>query len=1541
MLGISAAVSGVNRSQSMNPGVAQRCYCLLRAVSLSVTLGLLASVALAKPPPQNLVFQHILPELVESIGYINAIAQDSQGFMWFGGANGLARYDGYELRLYRADDGGQHGLASHYVNAIKATSDDQFWVATRRGLHRYHASTDRFTHYSLAATDQQGSGSPRDVYDILQDQDGWLWLTSSSGLFQFDPQSGDFQSHALKIYPAEEGSPAIWSIAQDADGYLWLGHQTSGVSRYDPSSRGVEYFHHAPQNPHSVSQNDVRKVYVDGSNRVWVGTHGSGLNRFDRETQSFVRYAHAETEKGGIIWDIWEDGGGQIWVGDGEALSLLNERDGTFTSFRYREGDPNSLGNHVVTSLYEDQAGDMWIGFFPSGVDVVDARASVFVNYRHDPDDMNSLTDGGVLSTFETPDGNLWVGTGYGLSYLDRKRNRFEQTHHIPGDQATPSGNTVLSIVEDHEGVLWLGVWSGGLNRRDPETGLYHSYQPIPNDPTSIIGKEPWYVMEDSRHQIWVATERGIARYNRSSDDFTRFTPPPEMLGGADSVLYSRVLFEDSKGRFWVGAISGLFLLDRDSGEFTRYQHDEDDSSSISANYVKAITEDDKGDLWIGTEGGGINRFDVAAGKFTAFNVGDGLADNSVSGLQFDQSGFLWISTQKGLSRFDPFSKNFRNYDSRHGLSGNLFNRNTPLLTQAGELVFGNSRGLSIFDPTGLGDNDYLPPVVMTELYIFNQVVEPGVTESPLKRTINTSDRIVLRHDHSVFSVSYSALNFRSPEDNQYAYRLAGFETNWNEVGTRRLATYTNLNAGEYVFEVKGANNDLIWNETPTQLRVTVLPPLWQTWWAYSLYGLLTLLLIAWFVHTQRMKVEYERRKVAHERAVVKRLQQVDKLKDEFLANTSHELRTPLNGIIGLAQSLIDGICGPLAKEAQRNLAMIVASGNRLASLVDDILDFAKLKNKGLQLHQKPVDLWVVVDVVMALTQPLVGDKAIKLHNNVPPELPRVLADEDRLMQIFHNLLGNAVKFTDRGHITVNASASEGGVTVAIEDTGIGIEKDHLGSIFESFQQVEGNSERVYGGTGLGLSVTKKLVELHQGELWVESQLGVGSTFSITLPVAKTGADPSSDDSKVDGKVEVEEDTLSEQLRVLQKTLQDEAEGALQQSPPELPEKSETTARILIVDDEVVNRQVLRNLLVLQNYTVCEASGGSEALEMITQEEWDMVILDVMMPHLSGYDVCRRIREEHPAHTLPVILLTARNQVNDLVTGFEAGASDFITKPIARAELLARVNTHLQLLQIHRHLDLKVAERTQELHAETQRLQVTQSELKQANKKLEQISLTDPLTGLKNRRFLIQNIDKDLAYVDRAYEEALRNEDEPPRSQDIAFLLIDIDHFKLVNDTYGHSAGDRLLEQIALLLKRVLRESDYLVRWGGEEFLVVARYCSWTEAADLAKRLVDAVSAAHFDLGNGVSLQKTCSIGFSSYPIAGGAPASWGWEQIVDWADQALYLAKNSGRKSWVGLCTSSDFDQVDGQEITDLKTLVADGKFCCVSSVAPHDLQW
>ncbi|NQZ08604.1 MAG: response regulator, partial [Algicola sp.] len=933
---------------------------------------------------------------------------------------------------------------------------------------------------------------------------------------------------------------------------------------------------------------------------------------------------------------------GFVWVGTGGGgVSKLNLEHQRFGHFNHNPLDPRSLSGNIVWAISQDSHDALWIGTRSNGLNRLDKQADGFVHFKHDASKPSSLSHNNVMSMLEDASGDLWVATAFGgLDLFDRNSGHFSHFKHDETEPESLSSNSSKTLNIDSQNIFWVGSWCGGLNQFDVQNKQFKHYQHQPQDDNSL------------------------------SQDIVRTT------------------LEDASGQFWVGTLNGLNLFDREQGTSTRYTHDDKDPNSLSHNNVTHLQQDSSGTLWVATYGGGLNKYNPETNNFKRYRVKDGLPNDTVYGILEDEIGNLWLSTNMGLSKFNPKTETFKNYDVVDGLQSNEFNSGAHFKGKDGELFFGGTNGFNRFYPQNIKDNTTVPTVVFTDFLLFNKsvVINPDAPQNSdiftLPKAIDALLELTLGHQQALVTFEFAALDHANPNRNRYQYKLEGFDNHWIDADASiRRATYTSLPSGHYTLRVKAANPDGYWNEQGATINLIVNPPPWRSWWAHLIYVLFTAALVF-----GALRFRLQQHKFTQDRKVLKRLKQVDKLKDVFLANTSHELRTPLNGIIGLAQSLIDGIAGPLPAKAHKSLNMVVTSGKRLSHLIDDILDLSHLKHQRIVLKTEPLDLYRLVEVVLVLSEPLCEGKDLQLVNDVPQNLPTIEADENRLLQILHNLVGNGIKFSHSGGVTVRAKKSDSGIVVSVMDTGIGIGKDKFATIFNSFEQVDGDNNRAYGGTGLGLSISQQLVALHGGSIDLESTPGEGSTFSFTLPTS--GAKPAN--------IKIVESVVTP-VPVLEALPDEEYSSDEQDELGELANDG-SGMRLLLVDDEPINLQVLNDHLSMLNYQLVEAADGTEALRLIEQEgPFDMVLLDVMMPKLSGYEVCKILRESYSVSELPVIFLTAKNQVEDLVEGFEIGGNDYLTKPVDKPELLSRVAVHLKLLGINRALDSKVNERTEKL----------------------------------------------------------------------------------------------------------------------------------------------------------------------------------------------------------------------------------------------------
>lgn len=1220
---------------------------------------------------------------IGNINALNSIVQDHQGYIWFGGEDGLARYNGVDFTFYKKDLAFDHSISSSYIWDLTVDRNGVVWIATAQGLNRFDPNSNGFVYHSstqLGPNIQAGKGLGVDViYSLAVGPDNSLYVGTSDGLFVLNPDRSAFERvKDLKRY-------TIRSLLVDPENNLWVGTTDKGLYQIS-SSREVKHWQEVAGDPRSLPQNYVRALEMDKHGDLWIGTFGGGVARLDQSRAGFERFVHDPENPHSLssnsIWDIHEDRHGNLWFAtDPGGLAQFDRDKHSFVRHVNNPFQLQSLNSDKVRAVYDDHMGDLWVGTFPSGVNYFNKSTARFRNFTANPKQANSLSHASVVRFFADSEEDVWIGTEGGLNKFDPNTEAF--THYIaePGRMGALQANAVLAITEDHQGGLWVGTWSGGLHRFDKQSQQFTHYGTRYKDERYIADDYIWGLLYDSQERLWVGTENaGLQMRGPNDKGFRQFNADPD---DPDSLSFRHVwaLLEDSNKRIWIGTIDGLDLLESIDGEgarFEHYRHDPQDERTLSSNRIISLFEDHRGSLWVGTQDAGLNRLDVHSGKVDRFSIENGLPSNHISSIVEDDQGFIWVSTVNGIAMLNPNTNEVNLYSESNGLVSSHFNRDASYKDRQGRLYFGGANGFSVFEPTTFNTPKSVPQIVIHDFRILNQSIFPSTLNSPLEKPIALTDFIELSSEHVMFEFDFFAVNYRAPHRNQYAYMLDGFDLQWNEVGNKHTATYTNLDPGQYVFRVRAANADGIWNLDGPAITLSVHGPFWSSKLAYFMYLCSLVGVVVFFYNLHRNKLKYQNQKLISDKLI-----KLDRIKDAFLANTSHELRTPLNGIIGLAESLYDGSKGELNDDVKSTLHIISSCGRRLSSLINDILDYSKLTEQQLKLRTGPTQLHQLVATVFNLLSPLIGAKSISLINNVPHSL-YVDADEDRLHQILLNLTGNAIKFSDKGEIKIYTKMKgKDKVDICVQDSGPGISHSDIDKIFSAFIQLDDDEAREQGGTGLGLAITKQLVELHGSNIKVNSVVDEGSTFKFTLNVC---AKPSAEEEKQKEQQPLGTANEIEKERLSKLIPSDNPDVVTLLKPADGNE----VYTILVVDDDSVNRMVLTSILSIQNYRVIEACSGEDALDALeSNPEIDLIILDVMMPKMTGYEVCMRIRVNRLVQDLPILFLTAKNYSDDLVRGFIAGGSDFLTKPVSKHELLSRVSTHLSLLNIHRSLEEK------------------------------------------------------------------------------------------------------------------------------------------------------------------------------------------------------------------------------------------------------------
>jgi signal transduction histidine kinase/ligand-binding sensor domain-containing protein/CheY-like chemotaxis protein len=1213
---------------------------------------------------------------------VSGIAQDRYGLLWFGTDDGLYRYDGYNLRPYRRERGNPNSLSDDTVTAVFRDREGILWVGTGfGGLDRLDPATDVFTHYRHDPA-KPGSLGDNAIQDIYQDKRGTLWVGTRGGLDRLDPASGTFVHYAHD--PRRDGSLGSNTIAQileDHVGNLWVGTVGGGLERLDRNTGLFSRFLHDPTDPPSPG-NDIddslSRIREDRSGTLWLGF---ALSTLDTKTGSFARYAFRSKESGPDIVTqvraLREDRDGVLWLGTVSGLLALDRDRKQFVRYMKNPANPHSLHNDDVLTLFEDAEGSIWVGT-QSGVSRFDRRPT-FINRQYEAGNQQGLADNTIRAVQVDSQGNLWVGTRRGLQRLDRKTGQSTLYQHDPHNPFSLSNNFVTVIRQDRAGWLWVGTGGGGLNRFDRTTGRFFAYRYEPDNPASLSSDGVLSLLEDRDGMLWVATASGLNRLDRRTGRFTRYQHDPRDPHSLCDDLVKTV-FEDRDGILWVGSRGGLNRFDRASQQFTAWRHDLQDLNSLSHNQVNAIWEDRKGTLWIATQDG-LNQMDRGRGTFTTFTRKDGLPDNAVQAILEDAQGSLWLATHNGLSQFRPLTGTFRNYSESDGLPGNLLN---PTGTEGscrapgGEMWFGSRNGLTSFYPDRVATNPYVPPVVLTDLLLFNIPVLPG-GNSPLRQPIWAQDSLTLNPRQGIFTLEFSSLSYIAPEKNRYRYRLEGLEKEWNQVdGRRRRATYTSLAPGEYLFRVQASNNGDVWNEKGVALPIIILPPWWQTWWFRSLVGL-SLAGLACEIYRSRVKRELHLQELVEQRTAElvearNQAQSANRAKSVFLANMSHELRTPLNAILGFSTLLRESIA--TSAEQCKDLDIINRSGEHLLGLINDVLDVAKIEAGHIVAENAPCDLHSVVRDLTEIMRMRAKGKNLQLLVKQSPGFPSlVLTDASKLRQILINLVGNAVKYTEQGTIILRldcvpeTSSDRVLLRFEVEDTGIGIAPEDQVRIFEPFTRA--GKPGFQDGTGLGLAIVREYVELMGGTIRLDSVPGEGSRFRVELPVQQMAEPESMTPSDNRGRVV----------------------GI---------EPGQPAYRILVIEDQLESRLLLRRLLEHAGFSVRVAEDGEAGIQIFVAWRPHFIWMDRGLGGMDGLETVRRIRKLDGGQDVKIAAVTASVLSGQRDEMLAAGLDDFLAKPYRLPEIFDCMARHLSVRYVRaEHVPRQVTQAKADLRRES------------------------------------------------------------------------------------------------------------------------------------------------------------------------------------------------------------------------------------------------
>ena len=1292
-----------------------------RARSLIHTALALASFALLSFPAQSenyrlqksVRFENITVEQGLPATRFLSTTQDKYGFMWFATDIGLVRYDGYEFIIYQNDPDDPASLPSNRATVVYMDSQNTLWVGTDAGLSRYNHDKDSFTNFRHNPKDPLDPGAP--IVRIHEDHEGILWLghfiagSWFAGLSAFDQRKGSFTSYRHDPNDDQSLPPGtVMNIQEDRSGLLWIGTYVpaggGGLARLDRTTNSFYRFPDCgpeqstcPQRaPGTVLPPDFRTggIYEDGSGNMWFNGSGSGLIKYDRQSNVYHRFiCDPENPDGGvaqaIAGNIIEDDGGRLWFDDRFlGLTSFNPVSGACNHYRHDPADPSSIGiaQNEFLDLFQDNNGTVWVAGTTDNLSKFDPNSSLMAGYKIEPGLPANSSGHHVFSLAEDEDGVLWVGSqGGGLSRIDRATGKVKRYRHDPDDPGSLHSERVTKLYFDRAGTLWLGT-RNGLSRFEITTETFQFYPIDPGvaDPDTYRANdvEIESIAEDAEGNLWLAASAAVIRLNPDTGEVIRYRANPDEPGTLRGDWFIS-LWIDKDDTVWIGSTTGLNHLEPRSQSITYYVHDPEDLNSISYGLVHEIVRDQDDIIWVATATG-LDRFEPVGGIFTHINDSKGDPFGEIFQVIPDGRGYLWIDTlNRGFLRVNPATGETRSFNENSGLSENAAEFSRPgLLSSRGEVIIATDGGLNFLDPDNLPGFEREPVVVFTDFLLNNTTVpvSGAKRETPLSASIHTSPEIELTYRDYLFSFEFAAPGYKYPRDLRYAYMLEGFDKDWIETGfDRRIATYTSVPPGDYLLRLKAAGINTGWNEDHTTIRIRILPPWWQTWWAYSLYAIVFMLALFGYIQLRTRNLRHRARLLKqtveertaqireHEQQIQHQAEDLEELlhlKEKLITNISHEFRTPLTLILGPVQRLLQN-AGNQRDASQ--LKLIKRNSQRLLRLVNQLLGLAHLgADQPLVRSAQPVS--TTVDAITESFQPLAEDKGLQLNVERNDELWANCAP-DALEKILLNLLSNAIKYTPAGgSITISTRPGENNmVEVSVSDTGIGIPEAEQSAVFERFHRL-GNGGETIPGAGIGLALVKELVLAHDGEVSLVSQPGRGTTFTVRLPRCEAGL-PRVDKA---GKA-----SNGEAM-----TLELEAMETLAGRPETEPVTEENSKPLLLIVEDNTDLQHYLVELLSDSYQCLVAGDGEEALEVAFEHIPDLVLLDLMLPKLDGFQVSHALKEDERTSHIPIIMLTARDDRDSRMESWKEKVDGYLTKPFDDDELRMRIANLLEIRDI-------------------------------------------------------------------------------------------------------------------------------------------------------------------------------------------------------------------------------------------------------------------
>ncbi|OAQ38338.1 hybrid sensor histidine kinase/response regulator [Pedobacter psychrophilus] len=1214
---------------------------LIKIVCVSAIL--ICFLSCLKAQEIKIAFDKLTVEAGLSQSSVLSITQDKKGFMWFGTKDGLNRYDSQQFEVFRHHENDPNSLSSSQsIGALLTDRKGNLWVGTQDGLNKYQPETKSFVRY-INNPKNKKSLSNNTIRSIYEDRQGNIWIGTEDGLNKLN-NDGSFERYFCNnSLGAGVVNAAINSIYQDSKYTLWVGTK-NGLVNINFKKQGAKFstYFHDPNNSQTPISNDITSIVEDFNHNIWLGHHFSGLDFFDRVNNNFKHINGNELDNkfgSNNIRKILVAKDGLLWIATLNGIRIYDPVKNRFDNNIHDPENPGSLNQNSIYNLYQDKAGSIWVGTYFGGINVYHPNAIPFTTYKHNSY-KNSLSSNIISAIVEDKNHNLWIGTeAEGLNFYNRQTGQFT---NIKSSKNSISSNLIKSMAIDQNQNLWIATYNGGIDFYDLKTKVFKNY--ILNKDSYQEANRIIYLTIDDKNRVWVGTRgNGLFLYSSASNRFIALQNSKSQFKFSEGNI--SYLFQDKSKTLWVATDNGLYYLKDGSVSF---------KSLVSSNtsflkHINCINQTEDGKVWIGSYDEGIASFTFKNNALKFYTVNNGLPSDNIASIVEDNNQNLWISTDKGLARMND--DKFNVYNINDGLPGNIFNYHSFLLDSKGELFFGGYNGLVSFHPEDIIENKIAPQIVFTHLRVFNKEVNINDDSKILKKSIDESDELIFSYQQDLFSISFSALNFVKSKKNKYAYKLKGYEEEWNYVDNP-TAVFNNVPSGSYNLLVKASNNDGVWSENDASLKIVIRPPFWRTWWAYLIYFAILaggLYFVLRFIFI---------------RALLKREHDVNQMKLDFFTNVSHEIRTPLTLILGPLEKMLHDTEDNLIFNEQ--LLIINKNAKRLMKLVNELMDFRKIESGNMKLNLSENNIVSFVNEIFLSFEELAKQKNIDYTFKAHQDIIKVYYDKEQLEKVIFNLLSNAFKFTAKinSRVHLDLKQTDQYVYLRITDNGMGIPEENKKNLFTNFYQVPNHQQRNVG-TGIGLALSKNIAKLHHGNLVLE-QSDVNTTFCLSLMIGNSQYKPHEINIIENNDYDFQLDTIDNDFFLDELKIKNAGRSIL--------------PLILVVDDNLEIKEFIISTLI-PFYQIVAASNGKEALELAFEKIPDVIISDVMMPEMDGFELCTELKQDIRTRHIPIVLLTAKSSELNELEGLKTGADVYLTKPFSTTKLKLIVENLISLHQ--------------------------------------------------------------------------------------------------------------------------------------------------------------------------------------------------------------------------------------------------------------------